>query len=148
MSNHTAKTPVTNPEDCLFLVTRFAPQERISDEEEPYHKAAQWDYEQGFGKAIAAAKAAGEYMEFARYFNHRSAIDSAERVYAQLVLATVNLQNKMEEWGAPTMWTDGEVDNEGYVAIWNAGREEIDAWQGGEVDYIKVDQNGLGMRNA
>lgn len=149
MSLHTAKTPTTNPNDCLLLVAQFTPREMISDEEEPYHNAAQWDLEQGFAKVMAAARAAGEYMEFCRYFNSRSDLElAAERAYAQLVLSAVNIQNRMEEWGAPTMWTDGEVDEAGFVTVWNDGRNEIQAWQGGEVDHIKVDENGLGMRDA
>ena len=59
MSLHAAKTPVTNPEDCLALV----PQHEVlpvADEEESHHKEALWDYEQGYKAAIAAAKAAGE----------------------------------------------------------------------------------------
>lgn len=149
MALHAAKKPVTNPEDCLLLVTQFEPKGMISDEEYPHHQSTQWELEQGYGKALAAAKAAYEYMEFCRYFHARTdAETAAERIYAQLVLAAVNLQGRMEEWGMPTMWTDGEVDNDGFVTIWNAGREEIDAWQGGEVDYIRVDEHGIGMRNA
>lgn len=150
MALHAAKTAVTNPEDCLAINPRFDPPATVSDEEKPFYEATLWDCEQGYHVARKAAVAAHDYMSFVRYFNSRdtSKVRAAEHAYAQLVLATVGLQNKMEEWGAPTMWTDGIVDEEGYVTIWNAGQEEIYAWQGGEMDEIKVDENGIGMRNA
>jgi hypothetical protein len=146
---HAAKRPTTNHEDCLLLVPQFTPQERIADEEEPYHQEAQWTFQQGLDHAIIAAQAANDYMRYTRYAHRNTQLElAAERNYASLVLACVYLQNKVEEWGAPTMWTDGEVDEDGFVTIWNDGANELECWQGGEMDQVSVNENGIGMRNA
>ncbi len=155
MSKHAEKT---NPADRANAFMALPPFEPVDikhpvgseeyREELAHHEEAQHYLAQGYEAVMEAAKAAHKYMNYAR-FNHRNTqLElAAEQNYAGLVLAALSLQCQSEEWGYPTSWTDGIPDEEGYIRVYNAGREEIYAWQGGEMDEVKVDENGIGMRN-
>ncbi|QPX62580.1 hypothetical protein SEA_WOLLYPOG_28 [Arthrobacter phage Wollypog] len=156
MSKHAAKINPADPKNALCSVPRFEPQSidaPVGSEEYnealKYHESAQWDVTQGFETVLEAAKKANDYMRYARYNHRNTQLElAAEQNYASLVLSALYLQCRMEEWGMPTSWTDGVVDEDGFVRVYNAGSEEIQCWQGGDMDEIRVDEHGIGMRNA
>ncbi len=104
--------------------------------------------ENAYKAACLAAEALWATVGHARYTTDATLIATAEQAYALMVMHGLRLQGMVDEWAAPGQWTDGVVSEDGYIRVYNSGREDFteSAYQGEAMNEVKFDSNGIGMK--
>jgi hypothetical protein len=144
--SHRAAANYSDKSMALVVLPAFYPVERPEDEEAlGYWKEVQYQIERAYTEACKAAEAAMTALRDARFLGVNESI--CEQMYALAVMNAMHFQAAVDEWSYPTCWTDGKVDEDGYIRVWNDGaKEDPQMWQGDDMNEVKCDINGMGMK--
>lgn len=152
------KHPVLTPATAFICLEAIAPSERPpypadDDDVTAYtemeeYNSRQYYLAQTLQETCAAGLEARRVASDAEAFRLPAELQlKTMGAYATYVMTALWLQASTEEWGMPTSWTDGVVDNDGWIAVHNAGKEENTNWQGEDVDYFRIDETGLTIKS-
>jgi hypothetical protein len=145
-------------EDAFLVLSAIAPADRPAgptdgddvygrDELEQYLERQHYLGE-CYKEACVAGLQARQVASNSEYFGLPAELQlKAMEAYTTYVMTALWLQASTEEWGMPTSWVMLQpADNDGYIAVYNAGAEENTNWQGEDVDYIRIDETGLTIK--
>lgn len=136
-------------EDAFLVLRAIEPADRPAEQPELQEFLSnQYYLGESLKEVLSAGLQARQVASNSEYFGLPAELQlKAMEAYITYVMTALHLQATVEEWGMPTSWAMLEpADNDGYIAVYNAGAEENTNWQGEDVDYVRIDETGLTVK--